>query len=196
MRKLLTAFTGVAMMALFATPLAAQEAEEEKPEPDRKFDLVATEDVPDAEGEVWVFDNEMGEDRVVVKVKNLPDPADFGETTTDYTVWIVADRDKLDEARLVGTLDADETGHAKFETTTPLDNFGVLVMGSEEAPETVTGVAVLTGMPANVGPPAVEQAAGEAGQAPAAGADVEEAEERRVGEREAIEAEDQEQAPQ
>jgi hypothetical protein len=100
----------------------------------------------------------------VVEVAGLPPIDELDTETRDvnaYTVWIAPNKEQVQESTLAGALSVDPEGNATFEGTTDLDTFGILILATENgAPTALSGVPVLTGIPAPV--------AGAAGETPEA----------------------------
>lgn len=146
-----------AVFALFvgATSLAAQETpapggDEEAPTHDWEFALSPTEHALGASGTVLVTRGDPT--TFVVRVEELPSVDEFDVEDRDlnaFTVWIVPSRERVAESTLAGILTIDpETGVGTFEGTTELETFGIAVTATPDgAPETLTGLPVLTGIP-------------------------------------------------
>ncbi|MGH7556472.1 MAG: hypothetical protein ACREMD_01560 [Gemmatimonadota bacterium] len=169
-----TSLLGIVALLALAAPVAAQEEEpagetpdslaEETPDtiaeetPDEvasthdwEFVLQPDDAAADATATVMVTEGDP-ENTFVVEVTGLPAVDDLDDETRDvnaYTVWIAPSRDKVKEATLAGSLSVDPQGNAMFEGTTELDTFGILILATENgAPESLSGVPVLTGIPA------------------------------------------------
>lgn len=177
---------GIVALLAFAAPAAAQEEEEAPPAAEETPDTVApetpdteAEETPDevASAHDWEFvlqPNETApeatatvmvtegdpENTFVVEVTGLPPVDDLDEEGRDvnaYTVWIAPSSDKVQESTLAGSLSLDPQGNGMFEGTTELDTFGILILATENgAPESLSGVPVLTGIPSTGEAPAAE----------------------------------------
>jgi hypothetical protein len=136
-------------------PAAADEAavgpdeEPATPTHDWEFSLTPTGRVTDVNGRVMVTEGDA-ENTYVVEIGGLPDVNTLDEEGRDlaaYTVWIVPAKDRVQESTLAGTIVAAADGPSRFEGTTTLDTFGVIVMASVEGATGLSGVPILTGIP-------------------------------------------------
>jgi len=173
-----TSLLGILALLVFAGPVAAQEetppAAEETPDtvaPETPDDVAG--ETPDtaevASTHDWEFalqpnDASMTatatvlvtegdpENTFVVEIAGLPPIDDLDTDTRDvnaYTVWIAPNKDQVQESTLAGALSVDPEGNATFEGTTGLDTFGILILATENgAPTALSGLPVLTGIPA------------------------------------------------
>lgn len=133
-------------------------AETTPPAHDWEFALAPSERAPEASGTVMVVEGEPDNSFAVV-VDGLPEIDLLDQPTRDvsaYTVWVVPSRDRVQEAQLAGTLVVDEGGAGRFEGTTSLDSFGIIVLASAEGSTELSGVPVLTGIPVPRPAPAAE----------------------------------------
>ncbi len=173
---------GIIALLAFAAPVAAQEEEaaEETPDslapetpdteaeetPDEvasahdwEFVLQPNEAAPEATATVMVTEGDP-ENTFVVEVTGLPAIDELDEEGRDvnaYTVWIAPSSDRVQESTLAGSLTLDPQGNGIFEGSTELDTFGILIIATENgAPESLSGVPVLTGIPATEEAPAAE----------------------------------------
>ena len=146
-----------------AAPAPAQAA----PGHDWEFSLNPASRAPGASGAVEVTSGDP-QNSFVVAVSGLPsvDALDAEEFDAEvYTVWIVPSKDRVPESTLAGVLIVDESGGGRFEGTTDLDTFGIIVAGAaEESPLLRAQGAVLTGIPVSTAPPAETPAADAAPQ--------------------------------
>jgi hypothetical protein len=173
-----TSLLGVLALLAFAAPIAAQEetppAAEETPDTvapetpdtvaeetpdtvevasthDWEFALQPNDATMEATATVLVTEGDP-ENTFVVEVAGLPPVDDLDTDTRDvnaYTVWIAPNKDQVQESALAGALSVDPEGNATFEGTTDLDTFGILILATENgAPTALSGVPVLTGIPA------------------------------------------------
>lgn len=129
----------------------AEAAAEAPPTHDWEFALAPTEHVPGASGLVKVTKNDAA-NAFVVETTALPVVDSLDTEARDvnaFTVWIVPSKDEITESSLAGILTLDpETGTGLFEGSTDLDTFGVIVTATPDAaPERISGVPVLTGIP-------------------------------------------------
>lgn len=129
----------------------AEAAAEAPPTHDWEFALAPTEHVPGASGLVKVTENDAA-NAFVVETTALPVVDSLDTEARDvnaFTVWIVPSKDEITESSLAGILTLDpETGTGLFEGSTDLDTFGVIVTATPDAaPERISGVPVLTGIP-------------------------------------------------
>jgi hypothetical protein len=135
-------------------PVPADEA----PSHDWEFSLAATDRSPGATGNVLVTAAD-GENDFVVVVSGLP-PVDSldqeGRDVAAYTVWVVPSKERVQESTLSGPITVDPTGSGRFEGSTELDTFGVIVLATAEEVTTLSGVPVLTGIPVATATPAAE----------------------------------------
>jgi hypothetical protein len=189
-----TSLLGILALLAFAGPVAAQEetppAAEETPDsvaPETP-DAIA-EETPDtaevASTHDWEFalqpnDPSMNatatvlvtegdpENTFVVEIAGLPPIDDLDTDTRDvnaYTVWIAPNKDQVQESTLAGALSVDPEGNATFEGTTELDTFGILILATENgAPTALSGLPVLTGIPAAEAAEAAAETAEEAAE--------------------------------
>lgn len=129
---------------------------------DWEFALTAAEAAPGAGGSVQVTEGEgEGDNAFAVVVRGLPaiDSLDEeGRDVAEYGVWIVPSKERVSEATRVGTLTIGADGAGRFEGTTALDTFGVIVIAQAAGATGLSGVAVLTGIPVTQAPPAEEPA--------------------------------------
>lgn len=137
---------------------AAAEAEAH----DWEFTLSATDKAPGASATVQVVDGEQGNNFVLVAT-GLPVIDSLDEENRDvnaYTVWVVPGKDKVAESELAGVLTIAPDGTGRLEAETSLETFGVIVAATPDAaPEKITGIPVLTGIPVEAeSPEAVEEA--------------------------------------
>jgi uncharacterized protein YjbJ (UPF0337 family) len=140
---------------------------------DWEFSLQPNETAQDATAVVMVTEGDP-ENTFVVEVTGLPpvDELDTPERDVNaYTVWIAPSKEKVRESTLAGSLTVDAEGSAKFEGSTALDAFGVLILATENgAPTELVGTPVLTGIPApeaaaDEAAEKADEAAGEAAEA-------------------------------
>jgi hypothetical protein len=138
-------------------------AAEAQPAHDWEFTLSATDKAPGASATVQVMDGEEGSDFVLVAT-GLPVVDSLDEENRDvnaYTVWVVPGKDKVAESQLAGVLTVLPDGTGRLEAETTLETFGVIVAATPDAaPETISGIPVLTGIPvqADAPPDALEEA--------------------------------------
>jgi hypothetical protein len=136
---------------------------EAEPAHDWEFTLSATDKAPGASATVQVMEAEQGSDFVLV-ASGLPVIDSLDEENRDvnaYTVWVVPGKDKVAESQLVGVLTVSADGTGRLEGETSLETFGVIVAATPDAaPETISGIPVLTGIPvqADAPPEAMEEA--------------------------------------
>lgn len=173
-----TSLLAVLALLGFAVPVAAQEetppAAEETPDAvapetpdamapetpdtseaasshDWEFSLQPNENAADATAVVMVTEGDP-ENTFVVEITGLPpvDELDTPERDVNaYTVWVAPSKEKVRESTLAGSLSVDAEGNAKFEGSTALDAFGLLILATENgAPTALVGTPVLTGIPA------------------------------------------------
>jgi hypothetical protein len=146
-----------------ATPeadAAPPAAEEPQATHDWEFALTAAEAAPGAGGTVLVTEGE-GDNAFAVAVRGLPqvDALDQeGRDVAEYGVWIVPSKERVSEATRVGTLTVDAEGTGRFEGSTALDTFGIIVLAQAAGATGLSGVAVLTGIPVTQAAPAEEPA--------------------------------------
>jgi len=137
---------------------------------DWEFSLNPSSRATGASGAVQVTSGEP-QNRFVVAVSGLPsvDALDAEEFDADvYTVWVVPSKDRVPESTMAGLLVVDESGGGRFEGTTDLDTFGIIVAGAnEESPLLRAQGAVLTGIPVSTAPPPAETPAADAPPQPA-----------------------------
>jgi len=129
---------------------------------DWEFTLSATDKAPGASATVQVMDGEQGSDFVLVAT-GLPVIDSLDEENRDvnaYTVWVVPGKDKVGESELAGVLTISPDGTGRLEAETSLETFGVIVAATPDAaPEKISGIPVLTGIPVQAeAPEAVEEA--------------------------------------
>lgn len=129
---------------------------------DWEFTLSATDKAPGASATVQVVDIEQGSDFVLVAT-GLPVIDSLDEENQDvnaYTVWVVPGKDKVAESELAGVLTVSPDGTGRLEAETSLETFGVIVAATPDAaPEKISGIPVLTGIPVQAeSPEAVEEA--------------------------------------
>lgn len=130
---------------------AAEASEEAPPTHDWEFALAPTEHVPGASGLVKVTENDAA-NAYVVETTALPLVDSLDTEARDvnaFTVWLVPSKDEVAQSTLAGVLTLDpETGSGLFEGSTDLDTFGIIVTATPDAaPERISGVPVLTGIP-------------------------------------------------
>lgn len=117
---------------------------------DWEFELTPTDNAPDATGMVKVTEND-GPAAFVVEITGLPvvDSLDSeGRDVNAYTIWIVPSKEQVRESALAGVLAVDPNGRSRFEGETQLTTFGIIVTATPDgAPEQISGVPVLTGIP-------------------------------------------------
>lgn len=130
-------------------------AEEAPPEHDWEFALQPTDNAPEGTGIVQVTDVEEGS-QFVVAVEGLPLVDEFDTENRDvnaYTVWIVPSKDRVPESALAGVITVGPEGTGSFEGSTSLGTFGIILTATQDgAPERITGVPVLTGIPVSTVP--------------------------------------------
>lgn len=129
---------------------------------DWEFTLSATDKAPGASATVQVVDDEQGSDFVLVAT-GLPVIDSLDEENRDvnaYTVWVVPGKDKVAESELAGVLTISPDGTGRLEAETSLETFGVIVAATPDAaPEKISGIPVLTGIPVQAeSPEAVDEA--------------------------------------
>jgi hypothetical protein len=165
-------------MLASAGSLAAQEPDattpaestEAAPAHDWEFALAPSEKAPGATATVMVDDAENGSHFVLV-ADGLPVVDSLDEENRDvnaYTVWVVPSKEKVPESQLAGVLTVSPEGAGRFEGETPLETFGIAITATPDgAPERITGIPVLTGIPVQAGAAeaSAEEAAEEAGEA-------------------------------
>lgn len=177
MKHTIIIFAGTGLLlAGAAGPLAAQEGDAATPEAtaatahDWEFALAATEKAPGASATVMVDEAEDGSHFVLV-ANGLPVVDSLDEENRDvnaYTVWVVPSKEKVPESQLAGVLTVSPEGAGRFEGETPLETFGIAITATPDgAPERITGIPVLTGIPVQAGAAeaSAEEAAEEAGEA-------------------------------
>jgi len=141
-----------------AAPAADAPPEAAAPAHDWEFALSAGQAAPGAAGNVLVTEGEADNGYAVV-VSGLPavDSLDQeGRDVAAYTVWVVPSKDRVREATLAGPVTVGADGTGRFEGRTALDTFGILVMATPEGTTSLSGVAVLTGIPVTQAEPAEE----------------------------------------
>ena len=144
----------------------SMEAAPAAPAHDWEFALAATDEAPGASATVMVDEAESGSDFVLV-ASGLPVVDSFDEENRDvnaYTVWIVPSKDKVTESKLAGVLTVSPEGAGRLEGETDLESFGIVVTATPDgAPERISGVPVLTGIPVQAG--AAQESAEDAAEA-------------------------------
>jgi hypothetical protein len=137
---------------------------------DWEFSLNPASRAPGASGAVEVTSGDP-QNSFVVAVSGLPEVSSLDAEEFDaevYTVWVVPSKDRVPESTLAGVLVVDESGGGRFEGSTDLDTFGIIVAGAtEESPLLRAQGAVLTGIPVSTAPPPAETPAAEAPPQPA-----------------------------
>ncbi len=136
----------------------APEAEEEVVSThDWEFALQPTQHAPGGAGVVKVTEGDAGQG-LVVEVEGLPLIDELDQEDRDvnaYTVWIVPSKERVKESTLAGVVTVGPEGTGAFESTTSLETFGIIVTATPDgAPEAISGVPVLTGIPVTTAPPA------------------------------------------
>lgn len=174
-------YLSAVLLLVAATPLAAQEADttapaeppaavqqsaeaepavEAEPEAhDWEFTLAATDKAPGASANVMVTEADAGSGFVLV-ANGLPvvDSLDQeGRDVNAYTVWVVPGKDRVAESTLAGVLSVTPEGSGRLQGETPLETFGIIVTATADgAPQKISGVPVLTGIPVRQAAPADE----------------------------------------
>ncbi|HEY7471859.1 MAG TPA: hypothetical protein VIE68_05875 [Gemmatimonadota bacterium] len=184
MKHTIIIFAGTGLLlAGAAGPLAAQEGDAATPEAtaatahDWEFALAATEKAPGASATVMVDEAEDGSHFVLV-ANGLPVVDSLDEENRDvnaYTVWVVPSKEKVPESEFAGVLTVSPDGAGRLEGSTPLESFGIAITATPDgAPERISGIPVLTGIPVQAGAADVsaEEAAEEAGEAAVEAAEV------------------------
>lgn len=124
---------------------------------DWEFALAPTDNATGAAGTVKVTEGDT-ENTLIVEVTGLPPVDSLDQPDRDvstYTVWIVPSKEQVNESTMAGVLVVEPEGIATFEATTTLESFGVIVTATPDgAPETISGVPVLTGIPVTAQPDA------------------------------------------
>jgi hypothetical protein len=186
-----TIFVGVFATFVLTMPVMAQDDAAENGEPevaadaapaaeeevvsthDWEFVLQPTQHAPSGAGVVKVTEGDAGQ-ALVVEVEGLPLIDELDQEDRDvnaYTVWIVPSKERVKESTLAGVVTVGPEGTGAFESTTSLETFGIIVTATPDgAPEAISGVPVLTGIPVTSAPPAAP-AEGEAAPAEEAAAD-------------------------
>ena len=186
-----TVFVGVFTTFVLTMPVMAQDDAAENGEPevaadaapaaeeevvsthDWEFVLQPTQHAPSGAGVVKVTEGDAGQ-ALVVEVEGLPLIDELDQEDRDvnaYTVWIVPSKERVKESTLAGVVTVGPEGTGAFESTTSLETFGIIVTATPDgAPEAISGVPVLTGIPVTSAPPAA-RAEGEAAPAEDAAAD-------------------------
>jgi len=183
-----TVVVGVFALLALTAPVLAQDDQPENAEPevaanaepvaeeevvathDWEFALQPTEHAPGGAGVVKVTEGEAGQ-ALLVEVEGLPLIDEFDQEDRDvnaYTVWIVPSKERVKESTLAGVVTVGPEGTGAFESTTALETFGIIVTATPDgAPEAISGVPILTGIPVTSAPPAapVEGEASPAGDA-------------------------------
>lgn len=178
-----TVFVGVLATFALAMPVLAQDEAAEAGEPDVtandeavaeedvvathdwEFALQATQHAPNGAGVVKVTEDDTGQ-TLVVEVEGLPLVDELDQEDRDvnaYTVWIVPSKERVKESTLAGVVTVGPEGTGSFESTTSLETFGIIVTATPDgAPEAISGVPVLTGIPVTSAPPAAPAEGGAA----------------------------------
>lgn len=124
---------------------------------DWEFALQPTQHAPGGAGVVKVTEGDAGQ-ALVVEVEGLPLIDELDQEDRDvnaYTVWIVPSKERVKESTLAGVVTVGPEGTGAFESTTSLETFGIIVTATPDgAPEAISGVPVLTGIPVTSTPPA------------------------------------------
>lgn len=170
-----TVFVGVFAAFALATPVIAQDGAVESDESevtadaaaaaedevvsthDWEFALQPTQHAPSGAGVVKVTEGDAGQ-ALVVEVEGLPLIDELDQEDRDvnaYTVWIVPSKERVKESTLAGVVTVGPEGTGAFESTTSLETFGIIVTATPDgAPEAISGIPVLTGIPVTSAPPA------------------------------------------
>ncbi|HUO99973.1 MAG TPA: hypothetical protein VM737_00375 [Gemmatimonadota bacterium] len=118
---------------------------------DWEFALQPTDQAESAAGTVQVTEGETENDFVltVTALPTLESLAQEDLAVGAYTVWIVPSKEQVQQSTLAGALSVDAEGNGTFESTTALETFGVIVTATADAaPAQISGIPVLTGIPA------------------------------------------------
>ncbi|MEJ2152850.1 MAG: hypothetical protein P8Y29_07860 [Gemmatimonadota bacterium] len=169
-----TVLVGVFAAFALTTPVMAQDETAQNGEPevaadaaaaeeevvsthDWEFALQPTQHAPSGAGVVKVTEGDTGQ-ALVVEVEGLPLIDELDQEDRDvnaYTVWIVPSKERVKESTLAGVVTVGPEGTGAFESTTSLETFGIIVTATPDgAPEAISGVPVLTGIPVTSAPPA------------------------------------------
>ncbi len=142
--------TGHENMAQEPSGVTAETTPDTVPEHDWEFTLSSTKDAPQASGTVMVAEGDAG-NTFWVQVDGLPavDSLDQeGRDVNAYTVWVVPSKERVKESTLAGALTVGPGGSGSLEGHTDLPSFGIIVTATPDgAPEQLSGVPVLSGIP-------------------------------------------------
>jgi hypothetical protein len=94
--------------------------------------LVASPDVPAAQGTLKTDTTSNGNTRIVLSVDHLASPDRVVAGTTTYVVW-VRDVDSGGQIQNLGALRVDDRLRARMDAVTPLRRFELLVTAEESA---------------------------------------------------------------
>jgi hypothetical protein len=95
----------------------------------KKFPLTADPIVPAAKGRAEVGKDKNGNSKVKITVEHLAKPENLTPSRNAYVVWF---QETEGSPETEGQLKVNNDLKAKFETTTPLKNFRVLITAEDD----------------------------------------------------------------